>query len=192
MKPATLAALRAPLAFFIVALIAGLIAHTQTARLRDEARLALDQARAERERDDRQLREREQNQRDAALLASKMDAITRSGVLDEPRHADWVAALRLARERLGLRAVQYEIAPAQTLAPNFQRTPMRVHFQALHEADALALADALREKPGPWLRIVSLSITRDPAAARDDGPATQLRADYQFEWLAIKPEGEKK
>lgn len=118
------------------------------------------------------------------------------GIVGEEHRLEWVEALRAIKQERRLIDLQYELSPQQPLdaaiAPGgggdfeFMNSALRMQMLLLHEGDLLHFIDDIGEKPQAFTRTRRCSVQRTPPASRERGPAPQLKAECEIDWITIR------
>ena len=191
-----LRACKFPLALLALVIITGLTALHHAEAGRNEAQTTLTRIQRE-EAASRAAQAREAAERtELAALEQRLQTLQEAGIVGEEKRLDWVDALNDIRRRRGLFKVDYEIGPQQSADPalvgpaspewSWRMSPMRIQLTALHEGDVLNLLRDLREQSRPWLHVEHCNLQR-AASPRPQGPAAQLTAECQLQWISARP-----
>ncbi len=185
---------------FMVVMITGMAAVWHAANAREQAAKALDRTRHE-EISRRTAQEREATDyAEIVALEQRVQALEEAGFIGDEKRLDWVDTLHAIRRSRQLFKIDYEIGPQQKADPAlvgnpigpwvWRMSPMRIQLSALHEGDLINLLDKLRAQSRPWLHIQRCSLQR-AEQPRPQGPAAQLDAQCQLQWVSAQREGAK-
>jgi hypothetical protein len=132
------------------------------------------------------LRQAEADEAEIRRTIGRFRALEARGAVGPEQRLEWIERLRLARERLGLPALDYELRPRRPLEPGggaggyrLTASPMRLTAALLHEEDLLRLLAELRAEPSAILRPLGCRLAR--------GPEAGLAADCELEWVTVEP-----
>lgn len=189
------------LALFMAVMIAAAAAILHMASAREQAAKTLDRAKRE-EISRRTAHEREASDRaEIVAIEQRVQTLEAAGFIGDEKRLDWVDTLNAIRRSRQLFKIDYEIGPQQSADPAlvgnpigpwaWRMSPMRIQLSALHEGDLIHLLDDLRAQSRPWLHIQRCSLQR-AEHARPQGPAAQLEAQCQLQWVSAQREGAKK
>lgn len=118
------------------------------------------------------------------------------GIIGEEHRLDWIEKIGKIKKARKLIDVTYELAPQKRLDAtvvqargngfDIMASPMTLQMALLHENDLLDFLSDLRADIQGYIRIRQCDISRVVAAAADHGPAAQLRADCEIEWITLR------
>ena len=127
---------------------------------------------------------------------ARFNRLQKRAVLGQEHRLEWVELLRSVKKERRLLDLQYELDPQQALDPavapgsspgfEFMVSPMKVEMQLLHEGDLLNFVDDIGQKPQAFTRVRRCSVQRIAGAVRERGPAPQLRAGCDIDWITVR------
>ena len=196
-----LRACKFPLALLALVIVTALAALHHAEAERNEAQTTL--TRTQREEAARRAAQAHEaaERTELAALEQRFQTLQEAGIFGEEKRLDWIDALNDIRRQRGLFKIDYEIGPQQSADPalvgpanpewSWRMSPMRIQLTALHEGDVLNLLRDLREQSRPWLHVQNCNLQR-AASPRPQGPAAQLTAECQLQWISARPPEAKK
>ncbi len=126
----------------------------------------------------------------------RYNAMDQRGILGEEHRLDWIEQIRKVEENRKLLEIQYELAPQKPIdakvvaatGNGFEvlSSPMKLDMPLLHEMDLLNFLADLNASVQAYLRLRSCTIERIPGQAAAKGPAAQLKAACELDWITIR------
>lgn len=194
MSQEDLQALKGPLAFLLVVLVAGAGAIYYSDRAKATARQQLVQQQGQL-REARTRLQRSGDEKD--LIVRYLDSfrqLERAGFVGEEQRINWLDGLRLANQRADLFGVDYQIGTqtAYTYSTDFNPGPialnqsvMRLQFRLLHEADLMRFLSALAAQGGGLFTVDQCKLSRiDTRGVIRYQP--NITADCDLSWITAK------
>lgn len=136
---------------------------------------------------------------EAALLREKIAiylTLQTRGIIGQEHRLDWIENIRKIREARKLLDLNYELGPQQTIeadagnpgdnAFDIMASPMKLQMSLLHEDDLLGLLSDLRSSVQGYIRVTHCDIERVSAVSSGSGPAPQLRANCDIDWITVR------
>lgn len=136
---------------------------------------------------------------EASTLREKIvvyQALQSRGIIGQEHRLDWIEKIRKIKEARKLLDMNYELGPQQLIkadvvAPSgnafdIMASPMKLQMSLLHEDDLLGLLSDLRSGIQGYIRVNHCDIERAGAAAPAAGPAAQLRANCDIDWITVR------
>lgn len=189
---AELLKLRGPLALCIALAATGAAGVWLVLKEKQQAARMLVAAEAQRKQNETRLLQVRSEEQEIKQKASRFLQLGARGILGSENRLDWIEQLRDLRDRQKLAEVEYEIAPQQKLdttpdGHEFQSSNMRIELRLLHEEDLLRFLDALQKEARALVLPRECALNRQAAgSAPHNGPAAQLKADCQLQWITIR------
>ena len=154
-----------------------------------QAKQAMDAAHGKASRAD----EEAQELRDKIAVYQAMET---RGIIGQEHRLDWIEKIGKLKKSRKLIDVTYELEPqklldAKVVAPNlngfdFMSSPMKLQMALLHENDLLDFLADLRAEIQGYIRVSGCNVTRSTVAAANHGPAAQLRAECDLDWITVR------
>ena len=123
-------------------------------------------------------------------------ALQDRGIVGQEHRLEWIEQIRSIKKRRKLVDVNYELEPqklldAKVVSPSVNgfdilSSPMKLKMALLHENDLLDFLADLRSGIQGYIRVGGCDITRNATAATGGGPAAQLRAECDLDWITIR------
>ena len=194
MNAAELQALRNPLLFLVVVLVAGASAIYYSDRLKAVARQQL----AQQQNQMKEARSRLQRSGDERnIIVRYRDGyrqLERAGFIGEEQRINWLDALRLANQEADLFGVDYQIG-TQKLYPyaasfnpgqiTLNQSVMKLNFRLLHEEDLMRFLAALGRQGGGIFTVDQCILRRvDTRGVIRYQP--NVTADCELSWITAK------
>lgn len=194
MSPADLQALRNPLLFLLVVLIAGASTIYYSDRLKAAARQQLVQQQGQL-KDARTRLQKSGDEKD--IIVRYLDGyrqLERSGFIGEEQRINWLDGLRLANQQADLFGVDYQIATQKPYAYAADFNPgqitlnqsvMQLKFRLLHEEDLMRFLAALGRQGGGIFTVDQCNLKRvDTRGVIRYQP--NVTADCDLSWVTAR------
>lgn len=136
---------------------------------------------------------------EAVMLREKIvlyQALQSRGIIGQEHRLDWIEKIRKIKEARKLIELDYELGPQQLIKPDvvapsgnafdIMASPMKLQMSLLHENDLLGLLSDLRSGIQGYIRVNHCDIERAAATPPASGPAPQLRASCDIDWITVR------
>ncbi|MFY9329382.1 MAG: hypothetical protein WAO76_15405 [Georgfuchsia sp.] len=136
---------------------------------------------------------------EAEVLRDKIttyQTLQSQGIIGQEHRLDWIEKIRTIKEARKLINLNYELGPQKPIdadvvkssgnAFDIMASPMKLQMSLLHEDDLLGLLSDLRNSIEGYIRVNHCDIERTSATPSSSGPAPQLHAECDIDWITVR------
>ena len=194
LEPRDLRQLQGSILLAVLLIGAGVAASLWAQNEMQRAEQAAEQAGARhREITDRLRRVRDEEQEIKTKTAT-FQRISARGIVGPEKRLEWVELIGDIRRQRQLLDPDYEFQPQAALGPpigdfQFVGSPMTVRLPLLHEGDLIGFIDDLQTRAPALVQPRSCAVERQPAQPLRGGPAVNLVATCELQWITVRRGG---
>jgi hypothetical protein len=182
------------LSLLLLACLVAAVAVAGAFHFKNQATLALQQARTQQTETRGRLARANDDQREIGEKIARYQEAVRLGRTQPERRLEWVETLRHIKESRRLLGLDYEISPQKPLDDKavtavggftFMVSPMKLEMPLLHENDLLGLIADLSAQVHALVSVKTCKIERIPVTPNQTNAAT-LKASCEIDWITLQ------